>query len=79
MCRGMSRDPKNEDVFEFVISSKRIWRNLALLHTIWSSALNGRRQTESPNSRQKHHKNPQVIHNFSPPLKSLVKQKAAWL
>ncbi len=40
------------DVDEFVSSSKQIWRNVALHHllTNGSSAVNGCRQNERPNS-----------------------------
>ncbi len=47
-----------------VSSSEKIWRNLVLYHLQinGSSAVNGCRQNESPNSWWKHHNNPQVIH-----------------
>ncbi len=53
-----------QDVDEFLSSSEQIWRNLALHHllTNGSSAVNGCRQNESPNSWLKHHNNSQVIH-----------------
>ncbi len=42
----------NQDIDEFVSSSKQIWRNLALHHLLTneSSAVNGCRPNESPNS-----------------------------
>ncbi len=42
----------SQDVDEVVSSSEQIWRNLALCHLLinGSSALNGCRQNESPNS-----------------------------
>ncbi len=45
-------------------SSEQLWRNVAFHHlfTNRSSAVNGCRQNESPNSWQKHYNNPQVIH-----------------
>ncbi len=48
----------------FVPSSEQIWRNVAIHHllTNGSSAVNGCRQNESPNSWEKHHDNPQLIH-----------------
>ncbi len=53
-----------QDVDEIASSSERIWGNLALRHLLsnGSSAVNGCRQNESPNSWLKHHNNPQVIH-----------------
>ncbi len=41
-----------KDTDEFVSSSEQIWRNLALHHLLTdeSSAVNGCRQNESPNS-----------------------------
>ncbi len=52
------------DVDEFVSSLKHIRKNAALHHllTNGSSAVNGCRQNESPNSWLKHHNNPQVIY-----------------
>ncbi len=52
------------DLDEFVSSSEQIWRNLALHHQliIASSAVNGCRQNESPNSWYKHHNNPLRTH-----------------
>ncbi len=52
------------DVDEFVSSSEQIWRNLAVHHllTNGSSAVNGGRQNESPNSCLKNHNNLRVIH-----------------
>ncbi len=50
---------------EFVSSLKEIWTKKIALHHLFtngSSAVNGCRQNESPNSLYKHHNNPQVIH-----------------
>ncbi len=42
------------DVAKFVYSPKQIWRNLALHHLLnnGSSAVNGCRQNESPNTQR---------------------------
>ncbi len=51
------------DEFEFVSLLEQIWRNVSLHHllTKGSSAVNGCRQNESPNSweSKQHHNNPQ--------------------
>ncbi len=54
----------NQDANELVSSYESIWIYLALRHllTNGSSAVNGCRQNESPNSWWKHHNNPQVTH-----------------
>ncbi len=51
-CCKLTHPQAIQDVDEFVSSSEQIWRNLALHHllTIGSSAVNGCRQNESPNS-----------------------------
>ncbi len=65
ICRKFPHPQAVQDADEFVSSSEQIWRNVALHHllTNGSSAVNGCRQNESPNSWLKHRNNPQVIHN----------------
>ncbi len=62
--------PRDENVLPLKPSKIRmslflhqIWRNVAFHHLLSnrSSAVNGCRQNESPNSWYKHHNNPQVI------------------
>ncbi len=52
ICWKLNHPYTIQDVDEFVSSSEQIWRNLALRHllTNGSSAVNGCRQNESPNS-----------------------------
>ncbi len=52
MCWKYTQSQANQDVDEFLSSSEQIGRNLALHHllTSGSSAVNGCRQIESPNS-----------------------------
>ncbi len=64
ICCIFTRPQAIQDVDEFVSSSEQIWRNVALHHllTNGSSAVNGCRQNESPNSWLKHKYNLQVMH-----------------
>ncbi len=52
ICWRWSHPHAIQDVDKFVSSSEKIWRNLVSLHllTNGSSAVNGCRQNESPNS-----------------------------
>ncbi len=52
ICWNFTHPPVIQDIDEFVSSSEQIWRNVAFYHllTNGSSAVNGCRQNESPNS-----------------------------
>ncbi len=52
ICLKCTQPQAIQDVDEFVSSSEQIWRNVVLLHLLSneSSAVNGCRQNESPNS-----------------------------
>ncbi len=63
ICWNFTYPQAVQDVDEFVSSTEQIWRSVASHHllTNGSSAVNGCRQNERPNSWL-HHNNPQVIH-----------------